>query len=664
MARIALAALFFAACTTTTTTPPAPAPASVDQTLRYTVLLSGSKAGTQVVTRRGSEVIADYEYTDRGRGPKTRSAIRVDERGVPVSFETTGNDYLKVPVEERFSFENGKSVWKNTAESGDVASNAYYVSVYGPPEEVAVLARALIRNGGKMQVLPGGEASIRKAGELTIRGTHLTAYEISGLGFQPFEVWLDDDLNLFGSVSSWLATIREGYEADAKTLIDAQDARSSARHGSLMTKHARRPTMGRLTFVNARIFDPRSGTLSQPTTINIEGNRIASIGVPQERNAADVIDLAGKVVLPGLWDMHTHVGDIDGLLNIAAGITSVRDLGNDNDTVQNFKKNVESGQWIGPRVVLAGLVDGSGPFKGPTKIVADDEKTAREAVDFFASRGYEGLKIYSSIKPELVPVLTSYAHERGLRVSGHIPAGMRAENAVDAGYDEIQHANMLLLNFMPDVTDTRTPARFTEPAKRAADLDLQSPEVRAFIAKLRDKKIVVDPTLTVFESMFTARAGTVSPDFATVFERFPPQVRRGLLAGGLPVPEGMDERYRASFRKTVELIGELHRSGVTIVAGTDSLAGFALHRELELYAQAGISNADVLRIATLVPARILKRDKDLGTIEPGKLADLVVVDGDPTRNISDIRKIVTVVKDGLIFDAAALYREVGVAPQR
>lgn len=658
IARIALAALLASACATT---PPAPAPRA-EKTLRYTVLMSGNKAGSQVLTTRGDEVTADFEFSDRGRGPKTHSVIRLDERGVPVSIETTGNDYYKQQIDERFTFENGKASWKNTAETGEAASNAYYLSVYGPPEDAAILARALLRNGGTMQILPGGTASIRKAGEATVSGTHVTAYEISGLGFQPFELWLDDDLNFFGSVSSWLSTIREGFEADAKTLIEAQDERAAMRLATLMTKHAKHPTAGRLTLVNARIFDPRSGTLSDPTTINIEGNRIASIGVPQERNAADVIDVAGKVVLPGLWDMHTHLGEIDGILNIAAGITTVRDLGNDDDTVQAFKTNVESGQWIGPRVILAGLVDGSGPFKGPTKIVADDEKSAREAVDFFATRGYEGLKIYSSVKPELVPVLTHYAHERGLRVSGHIPAGMRAENAVDAGYDEIQHANMLLLNFMPDVTDTRTPARFTEPAKRAADLDLQSPEVQAFIAKLREKNIVVDPTLSIFEAMFTARAGTVSPDFATVVDRFPPQVRRNFMAGGLPVPEGMDERYRASFRKMLELVGELHRRGVMVVAGTDSLPGFALHRELELYAQAGIPNAEVLKIATLTAAQILKRDKDLGTIEPGKLADLIVVDGDPTKNISDIRNVMTVVKDGVVFDAGALYREVGVAP--
>ena len=137
-------------------------------------------------------------------------------------------------------------------------------------------------------------------------------------------------------------------------------------------------------------------------------------------------------------------------------------------------------------------------------------------------------------------------------------------------------------------------------------------------------------------------------------------MRRQYLSGGLPVPEGMDAKYRASFRRMLDLVAELHRSGVTIVAGTDALPGFSLHRELELYVQAGIPNADVLRIATLTAAQILKRDHDLGTIEAGKLADFIIVDGDPTRNMSDIRRIVTVVKDGLVFDPNALYAEVGV----
>jgi imidazolonepropionase-like amidohydrolase len=648
----ALLLVLLAACTTV---------APKEDTRRYTVLMSTNRAGTQVVTTRGNESVVDFEFNDRGRGPKTRTTMRLDERGVPVAIETTGNDYYKQEIEERFFIDGNTARWKNTAESSEGTAGAFYSSMYGPPEETAILARALLRNGGRMPMLPAGEASIRKVGATTIRGTHVTAYEIGGLGFSPFEIWLDDDLDLFGAVSSWSSTIREGFEADAKTLIDMQEERSRGRVAELAKKYTHTPTMQRLSIVNARIFDPRTGTLSAPTSITIERDRITAIGEPMTFNAADVYDAQGKVVMPGLWDMHTHLGSEDGLLNIAAGITSVRDLGNDSDFIVAYKQKIDAGEAIGPRVALAGLVDGPGPFKGPTNILADNEEEARKAVDFFADRKYEGLKIYSSIKPELVPVLTNYAHERGLRVSGHIPAGMRAEQAVDAGYDEIQHANMLLLNFMPDVTDTRTPARFTEPAKRAADLDLQSPEVRAFIAKLKARNVVVDPTVTIFEGMFTARAGVMSPSYAMIANRFPPQVRRYFLTGGLPVPEGMDEQYRKSFAKMLALVNELHRAGVKIVAGTDALAGFSLHRELELYVQAGISNADVLRLATLTPAEILKRDKDLGTIEPGKLADLIVIDGNPLQNMSDIRKIVKVVKGGKVYEPRELYGELGVS---
>jgi len=641
-------------------------PAAVPETpRRYTVLMATTKAGTEVVTTRGGEVVTDYEYNDRGRGPKTHTVMRLDGRGLPRSTETTGTNYYKQQVEERFSTDANGVSWKNTAEAGTAAAGGFYASMYGPPEESAVMARALLRNGGHLPLLPAGEASIRKAGDATVRGTHVAAYELSGLDFTPSEVWLDDDLNFFGSVSPYQSTIREGFEGDVAPLIEAQDARSRERIEALAVRYMHVPTARRLSVVNARVFDPRTGLVSEPTIVNVEGNRIVSIGSPEERNAAEVIDGGGRVMLPGVWDMHRHLSEADGLLDIAAGVTSVRDLGNDPDFVMDFKTKIEEGKSIGPRVVLAGVVDGPGPYQAPTKELVSTREEALQAVDFYADRKYEGLKIYSSVKPELVPLLAKRAHERGMRVSGHVPAGMRATDAIDAGYDEIQHANMILLNFMPDVTATQTPARFTEVAKRAADLDLQSAEVQAFVAKLRDRGTVVDPTLALFENMFTARAGTMSPSYAAVADRLPPQVRRGFLTGGLPLPEGprpegMDERYRASFQRMLDLVAELHRSGVRIVAGTDSIAGFTLHRELELYVKAGIPAPEVLRIATLVPAQILKREADLGTIEPGKLADFILVDGDPTVNISDIRRIVKVVKDGIVYDPKELYHELGV----
>jgi hypothetical protein len=294
-------------------------------------------------------------------------------------------------------------------------------------------------------------------------------------------------------------------------------------------------------------------------------------------------------------------------------------------------------------------------------VLVDTPEEARAAVDRYADLGYVQIKVYSSLDPALVPVIAERAHARGLRLSGHVPAFMLAEQAVRQGFDEIQHLNMLLLNFWPEVGDTRTPARFTEVAARAADLDLQSEPVQRFIALLRERDVVVDPTINIFEELFTARPGAVSRGWQPVAERLPPQVRRSLTAGGLPVPAGQDERYRASFRKAMELLARLHRAGVRLVPGTDAPAGFALHRELELWVEAGIPAAATLQAATLGSARVVGRQADLGSIAAGKLADLVLVPGDPTRDIGSLRAIETVVKGGALFDAAALYAAVGVA---
>jgi imidazolonepropionase-like amidohydrolase len=668
----ALFALLLAACAHTTmptvekgelppiTQPAATPAASSSAARRFTVLMAGSRAGSQIVTTNGNETTVDFEYNDRGRGPKTRTVYTLDAHALPLAEETTGNDYLKQPIEEHLVTTNGVAAWKNTSDSGTGNAGAFYSSYYGPPEEAGLLVRAAVENGGSIAVLPGGTATVHKVAESSPHGIHVTAYEVGGLGFSPFEVLMDDDMQLFGSVGSWQSVIREGFETDADALVKEQDARAKARVSELAKKYTHIPAGNRIIVTNARVFDPQSLKVSEPTTIVVEGNRITSVGKETERNAAELIDAGGKFVMPGLWDMHQHLGDIDGMLDIAAGVTSSRDLGNDVDFITDLKKKIETGEAIGPRLVLAGLVDGPGPFQGPTKLLVSTEAEAKKTIDMLASRGFEGLKIYSSVKPELVPFMTSYAHSKGMRVSGHIPAGMTASQAIDAGYDEIQHVNMLFLNFMPDVKDTRTPARFTEVAKRGADLDFSSPEFRAFEKKMLDHHTVSDPTLTTFEGMFTGHAGEINPAYAMVAERFPTQTRRFFLGGNLPVPDGMEERYHASYAKMIAMVNELYHAGVRIVAGTDDLSGFALHRELELYAKSGIPNAEVLRIATLQPAQILKRDKDLGTIEKGKLADFIIVDGDPTKNISDIRKVVTVVKNGKIYNPRELYSEMGV----
>jgi len=236
---------------------------------------------------------------------------------------------------------------------------------------------------------------------------------------------------------------------------------------------------------------------------------------------------------------------------------------------------------------------------------------------------------------------------------------MTAAQCVELGYDEIQHVNFLMLNFMPDVKDTNTSTRLTVVGKRGADLDLNSPQVQSFIKLLQDHHTVLDPTLSIFEDMLTTPPGKLPRGDEAIAERLPPQVRRALLSSGLTPPAGTEERYPQSFTRMMELIGMMYRAGIPMEAGTDSMAGFALLRELELHVQAGIPAGRVLQDATLNAARIMRMDHDLGSIAPGKLADLTLVKGDPTKNISEIRKTAVVVKDGIVYKPRELYDAIG-----
>ena len=646
---------------------PAEVPASA---VLHSVLMSGNAAGTQATWRDADgKVHVFFEFNDRGRGPKIWTEITSGADGIPTSLVNTGVDYLKGPVEERFGIAGGKASWKNKAEHGEHdAAKAFYSSMYGPPEELAALARALLAAGRPLPLLPDGEARIERIGERRVDagGSSLavTQYQITGLDFSPTTIWLDAERKLFATGGMWFMVIRKGWEGARDTVLDAQRQAENRRAAELARRLAHRPS-GDLVIHDANLFDPETVTIRPAQTIVISGERIKSVAPSTEadRRASGALDASGKTVIPGLWDMHAHVSGNDGLLNLAAGVTTVRDLANDTEELEARRARIEKGEEIGTRIVAAGFMDGPGPYQGPTKVLVSTPEEVRAAVERYASLGYPQIKMYSSIKPELVPVIIAEAHQRGMRVSGHIPAGMTAAECVKLGFDEIQHANFLALNFMPDVKETRTPARFTEPARRTADLDVDSPEVRAFLSLLKDRSVALDPTLSVFESMFTDRPGEVPAGNADVFKRLPAQVRRGMLTGGLPVPEGMDGRYRQSFATMLKLVGAAYRAGIPVESGTDALAGFSLLRELELHVQAGIPSAEVLRAATLGAARIMRRDRDLGTVAPGRLADLAIVDGDPLKNIGDIRRVGTTIKGGVVYRSDELYQALGVAPR-
>jgi imidazolonepropionase-like amidohydrolase len=676
--RLATIALLTISCAAAPEAPPAAAPPAsppAPRVLRFDVVMAERVAGAEVVTlREGGSWDGTYEFTDRGRGPKLAVHVEVGADGAPRAIDITGNDYYKAAVDEHLALRGATLAWDNGAERGEApaGAGAVYTPLAKSPALTAALARALLHAPDHARaLLPAGRAQIERGGDLVVEGegakAHVTRYDLLGLDFEPTPVWLDDEGQLFAMGSEWWAAVRSGFRSVLPRLFAEQEAARSARLARLAKSIARVPPPAGLAITHARIVDVEARTAAMGTIV-VKGDRIVAVG-PEATTpvppGALAIDAAGKTVIPGLWDMHTHVDASDGLLHVAAGVTTVRDLANDMDVLQRLRKSWDAGETIGPRLLAAGFIDGRGPFQGPTKVFADTEEEARADVAMYAARGYVQIKVYSSLKPALVPVIVAEAHRAGLRVSGHVPNGMIAADAVNAGFDELQHMNFVFLDLVASrADDTRTPLRFTLVAERGAGLDLKSQPVKDFVALLASHHTVVDPTLDVFEALFTDRKGTLPERYARYADRLPVGVRRDALRGGLPVPEGKDATFRASFARMLEMTKLLHDSGIRLVAGTDSTAGFDLHRELELYEKAGIAPAEVLAMATIGAARVMKRDKDLGSIAAGKLADLVLVDGKPDAKLADLDRVVTVIKGGVAYGSNEMYAALGVGPVR
>lgn len=637
--------------------------------------------GTQTI---GSEVwsptAADTWQIDlqTDKGPVLRATVRFDRKQIPISINCVGQDSEHNTLLDRFSITNGHAQWQNTIEKGSrrLMGPAVYMTfpvvqqqISGFPSELGWLARALLADSQhKLELLPAGEASIERIQQIEVKQGEkqhtLTEYLIHGLDFSPAPVWLDESGDLFAITGvEWVAVIRHGWESSLPALRNAQQAADDDRAAALAQRLAHHPRVP-VAFRHVDVFDSERGVIRHNMTVIVSSKRIQA--VTPDRAAAlpsrtEVIEGRGMTLLPGLWDMHTHLNGSDGLMHLAAGVTTVRDLGNYARKALEMRRDFEQGTRIGPRVWLAGLIDGNGPYPSEAEVLVGTEQEALDAVEWFHRLGYIQMKIYGQIKPEWVGPIAKRAHEFGMRVSGHVPAYMTAAEAVEAGFDEINHTNYLFLNFMPDVRETQTPARYMAPAERAPSLDLGSPAVASFVDFLTRHGTVIDPTLNTYETRYTARKGNVDPALAAAFDHLPFRWKRIALMGGVPTPPEKDQLYRQSFQAFLNMIKMLFHAGVPMVIGSDGIPGLGFEREMELDVQAGIPPANVLQNATLNAARLLHQETDLALVAPGKLADLVLVEGNPVANISNMRRVRTVVRGGVFYSAAELNTAAGMA---
>jgi imidazolonepropionase-like amidohydrolase len=650
----------------------AAAAAQADMTLEYDVVFDGKKGGAQTtVVGDDGRLRVTYSYRSNGRGPDLAEEISLAPDGTFRRYRLTGTTTYGAVLDEEFAVARGRASWRSSAEQGaqELTAPAMYLPNYGSPETNAIIVRATQRAGGRLPGLPGGELRSERLKQLRVGATGqeraVALYAIHGAGLQPDYVWLDDDsdMRLFASINVGGSHMtRSGYGDVSKELELAQETADAALLRSIAAKQAHHlpdPILIR----DVRVFDSKSATLGAVADVYVQDGRIAAIypAGSTAREAATVIEGAGRALLPGLFDMHSHEDAWNAGLQIAGGVTTSRDMGSDNAYLAGLIADIERGDVVGPHIVPAGYIEGESAFSSRGGFVVNDVREAEAAIDWYAQRGYRQVKLYNSIKPEWAAPIAAYAHSRGLRVSGHVPAFSRAERVVREGYDELQHINQLMLNFVskPD-TDSRTIVRFNLVGEKSHTLDLDSQAVRDFIALLTEKETVIDATMGTFEASYTQRPGDMDPSMAAIADHVPFATQRAWRNNTTDVSGGKLETYRKSWQTMMRFLGKLHAAGVPLVAGTDSIAGFMLHRELELYVQAGVPAGEAIRIATENGARYSGVLHETGTIEPGKRADLILVDGDPTADISAIRRISYVLKEGVGYVPAELYEAFGV----
>ena len=625
------------------------------------------------VLAESANCTTDVKFTvqNNGRGPQHLEHIVTDASGLPTEYSIKGKSMFGGDVDEHFERKGNHAVWRSQADHGNIAdaANRLYIVNDGSPYTLAVYARALLAaKDGTLPGLPDGRLSITRLGEQVIgepgSSIKIFYYRIDGRDTAPDYLALDADGRLFATTDGDIS-IRKGWEAEADAVSAAFERYDFAHADELQKMLAHR--IKRLRVRNVRIFDAGSGTLSPNSDVIVVGNRITEIVAAQNggqaRRGEVIVDGAGGVLVPGLHDMHAHNSIGSALPYLAAGVTTVRDQGNDNEKLLRIVAGIRSGELPGPDIVYNGYLEGRSPYSSQAGFVVDDLPAALDAVRWYKQHGYWQMKLYSSIHPEWVKPIATLAHSLGMGVTGHIPAFTTPDQLIDDGYDELVHANLLLLSWVlePD-EDTRTAFRVTA-LKRVADLDMSSEKVRATIAHMQQKHIAFDATVAIMEQLLMSRAGATPPTFVDVIDHLPVSLRRDTRRSYISIasPED-DDRYKRAFGKVVDLVRMIHENGITLLPGTDHGDGFGLHRELEIYVMAGIKPAEALSIATLDMARYLGRQKDYGSIEVGKVADMFLIQKDPTQNISAIRTASVVFKGGFMYFPDEIYPVLNIKP--
>ncbi len=622
---------------------------------------------------RSLELATSFKFTDRGTAVPLTARLRYGPDLTPEQFEIKGKNSRATHVDDAVvATDRNIHIRQNLSEHDERRPGRFFtISGYAPAAVQMMLLRYWRAHGRPewLRTFPTGDVKIEHRGtdrvQIEDQYHSLDRYIVSGLIWGREAIWLDSNQQLVAVISidaesDHFEALREGYEAALPVLLASAGRDEMAALAEIARAFPGRRT-GKLALVGAVLVDGTGRDPVLDSAVIIDGARIVAAG-PRARVAiprdATIIDVSGKTILPGLWDMHAHFEQVEwGPIYLATGATTVRDCGNEFEFITAVRDAIQSGRGLGPRVLLAGLVDGTAPKSLGIQRV-DGPGEARAWVNRYHDAGFQQMKIYSSMTRDNVEAVAAAAHDLGMTVTGHVPDGMTLFEAVEAGMDQISHLPFIAQAMLPG----RAPEHLTwdQIIERLASVDVNAPQAIKVINFLKAHSIVVDPTIALEEF------GTASP--GRPFESFEPDVGRVApeLAAQFATPtesEPIQRTRLAALQRELQVIDALRAAGVPIVAGTDQgVPGFSLYREMELYVEAGFTPMEAIRAATAVPAHAMGLDAELGTVETGKKADLIVLGANPLDRIRNIRTVEKVVSGGTLYDSATLWKIVGFKP--
>ena len=599
----------------------------------------------------------DFKFVDRGTPVPLKAKMQLTTAFEPVAFTINGKTSRISTINDSVVIHQDKAEVKveNSITTQTLPPVRFPIAGYSPGTSQMLLLQYWKKHNkpATVDILPSGKVQIKKDGEDTLLFNNnslvLERYVISGLIWGNELLWTESNGQLFCLITNdaegdKLEMMLEPYESLLPVLIN-----KAAEHGMRLFTANAKPSYEKhnlIAITGGTIVDVENNQSVSNGVVLIKNGKITKVGaagkvaVPSD---AYVINAKGKTVLPGLWDMHAHFEQAEwGPAYLAAGVTTVRDCGNEFEYINAVKQAIDNGSGIGPHILKAGIIDGNGPYALGI-IRANTKEEAIKAVQRYKENGFVQIKIYSSVKPEIVKEICGEAHRLGLTVTGHIPIGMTLQQGVDSGMNQVNH-----ITFVNAVLKKN----------KDGSIDFTDSSNVAVFNFMKAHQVVIDPTLGVYEMILRSLKDSITqlePAFATL-----PQPLKPLFINTGTDNDSLIARGRLLMKNFKQIVAHLYADSITIVTGTDmGFPGFSVYREMELYVESGLTPVQALQTATIVPARVMNMSTGSGSISAGKRADIIITNGNPLQNISNIRNVVTVIKDGNIYDPARLHQIAG-----